>query len=82
MIAVTATQAARSFANILDAVEHGETVVITRDGVPVEQARPGTPHISGPAQPEGLYYLPLAHLWPLAGRALAGFASDCHRTGC
>jgi prevent-host-death family protein len=35
MIAVTATHAARSFANILDAVEHGETVVITRDGVPV-----------------------------------------------
>ena len=35
MIAVTATQAARSFASILDAVEHGETVVITRDGVPV-----------------------------------------------
>jgi len=32
MIAVTATQAARTFATILDAVEHGETVVITRAG--------------------------------------------------
>ena len=50
MIAVTATQAARSFASILDAVEHGETVVITRDGVPVGLAVPGTPHLSGPAQ--------------------------------
>jgi prevent-host-death family protein len=40
MIAVTATQAARSFANILDAVEHGETVVITRDGVPVGRLIP------------------------------------------
>src|SRR6266567_3151333 len=36
MIAVTATQAARNFANILDKVERGETIVITRDGVPVE----------------------------------------------
>ena len=35
MITVTATHAARNFANILDAVEHGETVIITRDGVPV-----------------------------------------------
>jgi prevent-host-death family protein len=40
MIAVTATQAARSFANILDAVEHGETVIITRDGVPVGRLVP------------------------------------------
>jgi prevent-host-death family protein len=35
VITVTATQAARNFANLLDAVEHGETVVVTRDGVPV-----------------------------------------------
>jgi prevent-host-death family protein len=35
MITVTATHAARNFATILDAVEHGETVVVTRDGVPV-----------------------------------------------
>ena len=40
MIVVTATQAARSFANILDAVEHGETVVITRDGIPVGRLVP------------------------------------------
>jgi len=40
MIVVTATQAARTFANILDAVEHGETVVITRDGVPVGRLVP------------------------------------------
>jgi prevent-host-death family protein len=50
MVTVTATQAARSFASILDAVEHGETVVITRDGVPVGRLVPRTPHISGPAQ--------------------------------
>lgn len=35
MRTMTATQAARSFASLLDAVEHGEAVVITRDGVPV-----------------------------------------------
>jgi prevent-host-death family protein len=40
MIAVTATQAARNFANILDQVEHGETIVITRDGVPVGRLSP------------------------------------------
>jgi prevent-host-death family protein len=40
MIAVTATQAARNFANLLDQVEHGETVVITRDGVPVGRLTP------------------------------------------
>ena len=32
---MTATQAARNFAALLDAVEHGEAVVITRDGVAV-----------------------------------------------
>lgn len=35
MKTMTATQAARSFASLLDAVEHGEAVVITRDGVSV-----------------------------------------------
>jgi prevent-host-death family protein len=40
MIAVTATHAARNFASLLDAVEHGETVVITRDGVPVGRITP------------------------------------------
>lgn len=35
MITVTATQAARNFAKLLDAVEHGETVVVTREGMPV-----------------------------------------------
>ncbi|WP_239308639.1 MULTISPECIES: type II toxin-antitoxin system Phd/YefM family antitoxin [unclassified Frankia] len=32
---MTATQAARNFASVLDAVEHGQVVVITRDGVTV-----------------------------------------------
>lgn len=40
MIAVTATQAARNFASILDQVEHGETIVITRDGIPVGRIAP------------------------------------------
>jgi len=35
MRTMTATQAARNFAGLLDAVEHGESVVITRDGVTV-----------------------------------------------
>jgi len=32
---MTATQAARNFAGLLDAVERGQAVVITRDGVAV-----------------------------------------------
>jgi prevent-host-death family protein len=40
MLTVTATHAARNFASLLDAVEHGETVVITRDGVPVGRLAP------------------------------------------
>lgn len=40
MITVTATHAARNFASLLDAVEHGETVVVTRDGVPVGRLSP------------------------------------------
>jgi prevent-host-death family protein len=40
VITVTATHAARNFASLLDAVEHGETVVVTRDGVPVGRLAP------------------------------------------
>jgi prevent-host-death family protein len=40
VITVTATQAARNFASLLDAVEHGETVVVTRDGVPIGRLAP------------------------------------------
>lgn len=40
MVTVTATQAARNFASLLDAVEHGEVVVITRDGIPVGRLSP------------------------------------------
>jgi prevent-host-death family protein len=35
MRTMTATQAARNFAGLLDAVEHGEVIVITRDGLTV-----------------------------------------------
>jgi prevent-host-death family protein len=40
VIVVTATQAARNFASILDQVERGETIVITRDGVPIGRLAP------------------------------------------
>jgi prevent-host-death family protein len=40
MLTVTAAQAARYFARLLDAVERGETVIITRDGVPVGRLVP------------------------------------------
>lgn len=40
MIVVTATQAARNFANILDQVERGETIIIPRDGIPVGRLAP------------------------------------------
>jgi prevent-host-death family protein len=40
VITVTATQAARNFASILDQVERGEIIVITRDGVPVGRLAP------------------------------------------
>jgi prevent-host-death family protein len=40
MIAVTAAQAVQSFTSILDAVEQGETVLITRDGVPIGRLVP------------------------------------------
>ena len=40
VITVTATEAARDFARVLDAVEHGEVVVITRDGVPTCRISP------------------------------------------
>lgn len=40
MIAITATQAARNFASVLDQVERGETIIITRDGIPVGRLAP------------------------------------------
>lgn len=40
MHTLTATQASRGFAALLDMVSRGETVVITRDGVPVARIEP------------------------------------------
>jgi prevent-host-death family protein len=40
MITVTAAEAGRCFVRLLDAVEQGETVIITRDGVPVGRLIP------------------------------------------
>jgi prevent-host-death family protein len=40
VISVTATQAARDSSKVLDQVERGETVIITRDGIPVGRLTP------------------------------------------
>lgn len=43
MRTVTATHASRGFSDLLDAVEHGETVAITRGGHVVAEIRPAVP---------------------------------------
>lgn len=43
MKTVTATHASRGFSEVLDRVERGETIRITRDGHPVAELRPITP---------------------------------------
>ena len=40
---MTATHASRGFSGLLDRVERGETIRITRDGHPVAELRPITP---------------------------------------
>ena len=40
MRTVTATHASRGFSEVLDAVEHGDTITITRGGVPIAEIRP------------------------------------------
>lgn len=40
MKTITATNASRGFSDMLDRVEHGETIRITRDGRPVAELRP------------------------------------------
>ncbi|MFA5550948.1 MAG: type II toxin-antitoxin system prevent-host-death family antitoxin [Trueperaceae bacterium] len=40
MKVMTATEASRKFSDLLDAVEAGESVVVTRGGVPVAEIRP------------------------------------------
>nr|NLD41043.1 type II toxin-antitoxin system prevent-host-death family antitoxin [Actinomycetales bacterium] len=43
----TATEASRNFADLLDAVEAGESVTITRAGRPVAEIRPVSRHTGG-----------------------------------
>lgn len=43
MRTVTATHASRGFSDLLDAVEHGETVQVTRAGHVVAEIRPASP---------------------------------------
>ncbi|VTR77022.1 MULTISPECIES: type II toxin-antitoxin system Phd/YefM family antitoxin [Cellulomonas] len=43
MRTVTATRASRGFSDLLDAVEHGETISITRAGHVVAEIRPASP---------------------------------------
>lgn len=40
MRAISATEASRKFSDLLDAVEAGESVVVTRGGVPIAEIRP------------------------------------------
>lgn len=40
MRTMTATRVSRGFSEALDAVEHGDTITITRGGVPVAELRP------------------------------------------
>ncbi|GAA3721556.1 prevent-host-death family protein [Spinactinospora alkalitolerans] len=40
MRTMTATEASRKFSDLLDAIEHGETVTITRGRVPVAEIGP------------------------------------------
>jgi prevent-host-death family protein len=47
MKSVTAHAANQAFSKLLDDVEHGETVLITRDGKAVAEIRPPAP---GPAE--------------------------------
>ncbi|MFI2753996.1 type II toxin-antitoxin system Phd/YefM family antitoxin [Cellulomonas sp. P22] len=42
MRTMTATNVSRGFSEALDAVEHGDTITITRAGVPVAELRPVT----------------------------------------
>jgi prevent-host-death family protein len=37
---ITATHASRGFSDVLDAVERGDTITITRAGIPVAEIRP------------------------------------------
>lgn len=43
MRTVTATHASRGFSDLLDAVEHGQTISITRAGHVVAEIRPASP---------------------------------------
>lgn len=40
MRTMTATRVSRGFSQALDAVKHGDTITITRGGVPVAELRP------------------------------------------
>jgi len=53
MRTMTATSASRGFSELLDSIEHGETVRITRGGRPVAELRP-VPATTGRALREAL----------------------------
>ncbi|WOQ17077.1 type II toxin-antitoxin system prevent-host-death family antitoxin [Raineyella sp. W15-4] len=46
MRTLTATEASRHFSDLLDAIEAGETVTVTRGGRPIVEMRPA-PHRTG-----------------------------------
>lgn len=47
MRTMTATSASRGFSDLLDAVEHGDTITITRGGHAVAELRPARRHTVG-----------------------------------
>ncbi|MBT0993211.1 type II toxin-antitoxin system prevent-host-death family antitoxin [Cellulomonas sp. DKR-3] len=53
MRTMTATRVSRGFSEVLDAVQHGDTITITRAGVPVAELRP-VPVASGRALSDAL----------------------------
>lgn len=42
MKTLTATEASRAFSRVLDEVEHGETIVVTRGGERIAEIRPAS----------------------------------------
>lgn len=42
MKTLTATEASRAFSHVLDEVEHGETIIVTRGGERIAEIRPAS----------------------------------------
>ncbi|GAA1871966.1 type II toxin-antitoxin system prevent-host-death family antitoxin [Myceligenerans crystallogenes] len=67
---MTATTASRGFSDLLDAVEHGDTVTITRDGRVIAEVRPARRRTVGNLRRR------LANLPPLDAESESDIAGD------